>query len=237
MTNIKKFAKIIINLFGYDLAPFNQLEKSKEVRYSQIYTKYSNYTMISKDVFTANLDLCLNFQHLQGVVVECGVWRGGMIAAMSEVLGDRKYFLFDSFEGLPTAKEIDGESAIAWQKDTGGDFYFDNCKAEIYYAEQAMSLSPIKDYQLVKGWFSETLPNFDFNEQIAILRLDADWYESTIQCLDYLYPKVIEGGLIILDDYYTWDGCSRAVHDYLSSNKLTARIRSLKGGNCYIVKN
>jgi O-methyltransferase len=209
-----------------------------EYQYVWIYDKYKTYTMISKQIFLANLKLCWIYKVIPGAIVECGVWRGGMIAAISEVLGDQKnYYLFDSFEGLPKARDIDGEAAKNWQADKTGCMYYNNCTAEISYAEQAMKLSGCNNYKLIKGWFVDTLPNYDFPEAIAILRLDADWYESTMQCLKSLYPKVIQGGLIILDDYYTWDGCSRALHDYLSINKMTERIYQIPGDcNCYIIK-
>ena len=187
--------------------------------------------MIPSNIFVGNLFLSDNIRHIEGSIVECGVWRGGMSAAMAEFLGpDRKYYLFDSFEGLPSAKEIDGENALAWQKNTSSPTYFDNCKAEIKYAEECMSMSKSKIYEIRKGWFSETLPAFPYNESIALLRLDGDWYESTMDCLKNLYPKVNKGGLIIIDDYYAWDGCCRAIHDFLSENNLCERIRESKHG-------
>jgi hypothetical protein len=193
--------------------------------------------MIPKQTFLDNLKLCHNFSNLKGCIIECGVWRGGMIAALSEILGqDRNYYLFDSFEGLPEAKQIDGDAAIKWQSNKEGLFYFDNCTAEISYAEEAMKLSGAKSYQIIKGWFSDTLPKFTPKQEIAVLRLDGDWYDSTMQCLTSLYPLVTKGGLIIVDDYYAWDGCSRAIHDYLSTHKLTDRIFQING-NCYIIKN
>ena len=70
-----------------------------------------------------------------------------------------------------------------------------------------------------------------------MLRLDGDWYDSTMQCLEALVPLVAEGGTIIIDDYYAWDGCARAVHDYLSRNDLPYRIKSLYGNyGAYMVK-
>lgn len=207
------------------------------VQFFQLYDKYSYYTMLSKSVFVENLKLCQSFSHIKGCIVECGVWRGGMIAAISEILGnDRKYFLFDSFEGLPEVQEIDGDAARNWQSDKEGPMYHNNCKAEIDYADKAMKISGTQNYQLVKGWFVESLSAFNTDEEIAILRLDADWYKSTMQCLNFLYPKVSKGGLIIVDDYYTWDGCSRAIHDYLSTHKLTDKIYQLNQCNCYIIK-
>jgi len=148
----------------------------------------------------------------------------------------REYYLFDSFEGLPDAKEIDGRSAIEWQQNKEDSRYFDNCKAEMTYAETALKKANCTNYKLMKGWFSETLPSFNPGKPIAILRLDGDWYESTMECLVALYPKVQEGGLILIDDYYVWDGCAKAVHDYLSRNSIPARIFQSKEGVCYIVK-
>jgi O-methyltransferase len=69
-----------------------------------------------------------------------------------------------------------------------------------------------------------------------VLHLDADWFESTIICLNTLFEKVASGGVVIIDDYYTWDGCSRAVHEYLAKTQATERI-SMLGHVCYLRKN
>jgi O-methyltransferase len=206
---------------------------------NDLYKKYKIFTMIPYHQFYENLLLCELYKNkIKGSIVECGAWRGGMIASLVEILGNtQQFYVFDSFEGLPEATEIDGEAAIQWQNDKAGAMYFDNCKAEIEYAESAMKLANAQNYKLVKGWFSETLPNYNISEGIGILRLDSDWYDSTITCLNHLYPLVNKGGLIIIDDYYTWDGCSKAIHDYLSANKLTERIFSTPGNVAYIIKN
>ncbi len=209
----------------------------RERRFNQLRRKYDDYTMIPLKSFINNLELIYRYRHLEGAVVECGVWRGGMIASMAEVLKDtHNYYLFDSFEGLPKAQEIDGDSAIEWQNDTESNFYFDNCKAEEHFAQEAMKLAKIKNYNTVKGWFSETLPSYNFNEEIAILRLDGDWYESTMDCLTHLYDKVKVGGVIIFDDYHMWDGCSKAVHDYLSMQKSSSKICQFNNDVSYIIK-
>jgi len=212
--------------------------ENRNIEYVKYFRRYKDFTMIRANMFADNIKLCKRFSHIKGDIVECGVWRGGMIAAIADVLKDdtRKYYLFDSFEGLPDAKEIDGNSAIEWQNNKGDSRYFDNCKAEMKFAENAMAKAGCKNYQLVKGWFKDTLPGFINEKPIAILRLDGDWYESTMECLEALYPKVQSGGLILIDDYYVWDGCARAVHDYLSRNSITARICQSKEGVCYIVK-
>ena len=140
--------------------------------------------------------------------------------------------MFDSFEGLPPAKEIDGPAALAWQADTKSAGYFDNCTASEQEARAAMALSRAKDYQIVKGWFRETLPRVNMPEPIALLRMDGDWYESTKCILDNLAPSVARGGLIIVDDYYLWDGCTQAVNEAAAMRKW--RIQQY-AGICFIV--
>jgi hypothetical protein len=158
-----------------------------------------------------------------------------MSGAMADVLPGRSHILFDSFEGLPPAKDIDGRAALDYQKDKTSPVYFDNCTAESSFADKAMKMSAARDFRLVRGWFNETLPNFVSPEPIALLRLDADWYESTMDALNSVYPQIMSGGLVIIDDYYTWDGCARAVHDYFSMHKTADRIREF-GGICFFVK-
>lgn len=202
----------------------------------KIYHKYADYTMIPKAHYIDNLMLARKVLSLSGDVVECGVWRGGMSAGMAEILGNKyKYYLFDSFEGLPEAKEIDGKAAKQWQDDTKSPGYYDNCKAEIDFAEKAMKMTHV-NFECVKGWFDKTIPGFDKVQSISLLRLDGDWYDSTMVCLENFFPKVVENGLVLIDDYYTWSGCSRAVHDYLAATKSPTRIYSSPTGVAYMVK-
>jgi O-methyltransferase len=202
--------------------------------YWRLHRKYREFTMASANGFWRNMLVANEYRHVKGCVIECGVWRGGMSAGIAEVLGpERKYFLFDSFEGLPQVTDEDGSNAQAWQQDTASPTYYDNCSAPIDFAERAMKLSGAPSYELVKGWFNETLVAFTPPAPIAILRLDGDWYESTLVALEALFKHVAPGGVVIVDDYHTWDGCSRAVHDFLSRHQLTARV-SQRYGICII---
>jgi len=192
--------------------------------------------MIHLYLYIINLELSKKYSTIPGAIVECGTWKGGMIAGIANLLGnDRNYFLFDSFEGLPEAKEIDGESAIEWQSNNNSKYYYNNCTASEQDAYTAMKIAGITDPSIFKGWFNDSLPKANFEKGIAILRLDADWYDSTLEILNNLFNKVNKGGVIIIDDYFAWDGCSKAVHDYLSINKCNERIRSHRGV-CYIIK-
>lgn len=207
------------------------------IKYKRIYKKFKEFTMIQRHVYSANLDLCQKYATVNGSIVECGTWKGGMIGGIAYMLGsERNYRLFDSFEGLPPAKEIDGESAISYQADETSPDYFDNCTASEKSAYEAMKISGALNVSITKGWFNETLPKSHFEDGIAILRMDGDWYDSTLEILNALFPKVNPGGLIIIDDYYYWEGCSKAVHDYLSTHKREERIFTYNMGVCYIIK-
>ena len=228
---MNKFLKQIIAFFGFSLT---KIADKNRRRYEQIYCKYNTFTMMPKDLYIETIAFVENLKALEGNVVECGVWRGGMIAGMAEVLGKhRKYYLCDSFEGLPKAKEIDGKAALDWQLNVTGSTYHDNCTAEENLAKTAMKMAKV-DFELKKGWFDKTMPMFKPGN-IAFLRLDADWYDSMYCCLEHLYKYVINGGIIIIDDYYVWDGCSKAVHAFLA--QTSSRIYHTKNGVTYIIKN
>jgi O-methyltransferase len=203
----------------------------------QAYRRMRPFTMIPKVNYLKNLRLVEHFQEVPGDVVECGTWRGGMIGGIALRLGaGRRYFLLDSFEGLPKAQAIDGQEAIAWQKDTSSPLYFNNCAADIEDARRAMAIAGATKVELLKGWFKDTLPRMPSDMQIAVLRLDGDWYDSTMECLEALYPKVVVGGVIIIDDYSAWAGCRKAVHDYLSRNQLDVCIHQFSDAITYLVK-
>lgn len=198
--------------------------------------------------FTAEQALAVIDRGVPGVLVECGVWRGGCSAAMllAQVAAHgtvpRRAFLLDSFEGLPSATERDGPMALAYQADTESPTYFNNCRADIDGVRTAMlDLDlPAGSWELVPGWFADTAPMLAGrlrDERIAVLRLDGDWYESTMTCLEHLLPLVAEEGVVLVDDYYAWDGCARAVHDYLSRHDLPYRIRQVPDGvGAYLIK-
>lgn len=215
---------------------YNLLLRIKKRKYLKIYKKFVDFTMIGEKTYVANLELAKQFAGIHGAVVECGTWRGGMIAGIADLLGqNREYHLFDSFEGLPEVKEIDGVKAKKWQTSKNPEDYYDNCKALVEDALNAMNRAKINAPSIVKGWFNETLPQAKFSEGIAILRMDADWYDSTMDIFKNLFHQMNKGGVILVDDYYYWEGCTKAVHDFLSMHKLTEKIRTHKGV-CYIVK-
>jgi len=100
------------------------------IRVYFLYSKYEKYTMVPVKYFVFNIVLAYRFRKISGDIVEREVWRVGMIAGISEIISCKKAFLFDSFEGLPVAKSIDGLKAREWQNNPGGQYYYNNCTAE-----------------------------------------------------------------------------------------------------------
>jgi O-methyltransferase len=207
------------------------------LRAANVSRRYRQHTMISPLGFVDNLMIAERWAPPGGEVVECGVWRGGMIRGLAEVLGrDRKYHLFDSFEGLPAAKsELDGQAAIDWQQNTGSRYYYDNCSADEAHAKALFEGSGY-DVEFHRGWFDDTIPKYQPERPISVLRLDGDWYDSTMTCLRGLVPHLAPKALILVDDYLQWDGCSRALHDYLSQSQSTMRIYTSRFCSiCYLI--
>jgi O-methyltransferase len=205
-----------------------------------IWAHYRDRSMIPAKIFLDNLGIVGSRVDLSqsGAVVECGTWQGGMSAALVEFCGhDRRYCFFDSFQGMPPAKEIDGAAALSWQADVDSPYYRDNCRSSRATFEDTIGRTGINKSKVmvVQGFFEDTLPNVDVPD-ILVLRLDADWYDSTKVCLEKFWDKLLPGGLLLIDDYYMWDGCAQAVHDFLSERRLPDRIEQGRSGVAYIMK-
>lgn len=208
-----------------------------------IWRKNRTFTMNPRKRYLGNLALAQrvlrkNPDLRQGSLVECGTWRGGMFFGLVEALPEIKTIhAYDSFEGLPPATELDGADVLVQEKGEG--FWHNNNTAseEEFLGNLSRIVKPDHVISVKKGWFEDTLPHHGDAVPIAILRMDGDWYESTMTILNCLFDKVLPGGLIIIDDYYDWNGCSRAVHDFLSSRKASEKIRQYKQLNlAYILK-
>jgi O-methyltransferase len=175
-------------------------------------------------------------QRLPGALVECGVWRGGASFLMADLLlkrgiRDRTVWLFDSFEGHRAPAEIDGPAALAYATNTDDPEYRDNCRVSVESVRRsAADLGLQSVTEIVPGWFEDSLPaSRQQIGPIAILRVDCDWYASVRSCLDNLYEQVVTGGFVILDDYYSYDGCAIAVHEFLAGRRLPHRIEQTAG--------
>jgi len=169
-----------------------------------------------------------------GDLIETGVWRGGTTILMRGILkaygaNDRIVWVADSFEGLPPADRV------RYPKESGIPFH--------RFADLAVSLDEVRgnferyglldeQVQFLKGWFRDTLPSAPF-VQLSVVRLDGDMYESTMDGLVYLYPKLAEGGYMIVDDYNAVESCNDAVSDFCHERNLTPRLQMIPGAGAF----
>jgi len=186
------------------------------------------YTMVGRNGLIATHNAVLNVeeQDTDGCIVECGVARGGSVALMLLTTNykrqwrqaQRDAWLFDSFEGLPEPTEADGvlrkpqgKDKSSWDLAKGYCLGTQEEVEDLLFRQFGFSRDKV---HLVKGWFQDTLPEYrDKVGDIAVLRIDADWYESTKCCLENLYDNVVDGGYVILDDY-ALVGCRKAVDEF-----------------------
>ena len=138
---------------------------------------------------------------------------------------DRKVWVADSFEGLPPPAD----------KNDGWDLSdFDYLKVSLEQVKANFQKFSLLDDQVrfLQGWFSDTLPAAPI-DRLSILRLDGDLYSSTMDALKCLYPKLSRGGYVIVDDYYSWPACRRAVTDFLAASSLSPKIKEIDGCAVY----
>ncbi len=162
-----------------------------------------------------------------GNFIETGVWRGGasiLMRAVCEAYGqkDRLVYCADSFEGLPAPDPVNYPSDAGDQHVT-----YEQLAVSVEQVQANFASYGLLDDQVrfLKGWFKDTLPGLD--DQFAVVRLDGDMYESTIQAIEALYPRLSVGGYLIVDDYGAVKGCREATHDYRDAHGITDQIHQI----------
>ncbi|WP_348243103.1 TylF/MycF/NovP-related O-methyltransferase [Leptolyngbya sp. DQ-M1] len=166
------------------------------------------YTLCTPDRLENLATLChyLNAHAIPGDFVECGTYKGGSAAILSKFLAQRHLWLYDSFEGMPTTTEKDGEDAKRW---------IGECVATIADVKAVLSAVGTSEssYTIKPGWFETTFEQ-ELPQQIALLHCDADWYDSVTLVLETFYPRLAIGGCVVLDDFGHWEGCREAFYDF-----------------------
>lgn len=165
---------------------------------------------------------------ITGDIVECGVWRGGSMMAAARTLrenGDteRTLWLYDTFAGMtaPDERDVSFEDVPAieeFRRRRTGDNSSSWAAASLADVQSNMATTGYPDAQTryIEGPVEKTIPTY-LPEQIAILRLDTDWYASTLHELEHLYPLIASGGLLIIDDYGHWRGSQQATDEFLET--------------------
>jgi O-methyltransferase len=188
------------------------------------------YTMTGRKRLDA-LQSCIETvlkDNVPGDFIETGVWRGGSVIFMRAVLkanavSDRIIWCADSFSGMPIANDKD--IIIDPNSDLSDQAYL-NVSLEQVQGNFARFGLLDQQVRFLKGWFRDTLPSAPIS-RLAILRLDGDLYESTMDALASLYDKLSHGGFIIVDDYNTWKGCKEAIDEFRTSRSIKSPILSI----------
>lgn len=206
------------------------------------------YTLVPYPGLSTVYDLAskAEAEKLAGAFVECGIWRGGCGAILAHIAAPsgRPTHLFDSFEGLPEPRAIDGARALKYATEgaNGALKPIHHIAASLEDVQhtlfQRFGFQPTQ-VLLHKGWFQDTLPVVhDQIGSIAVLRLDGDWYDSTKVCFEYLYDQVVAGGYIIVDDYTYFEGCKKATDEFLAARGIQPEMHFLEWeGGVYFQKN
>jgi hypothetical protein len=200
-----------------------------EPRDVELYQRVASYTMTTPPRVYALVRAVeyVSARSIPGTFVECGVWRGGSIMAVALTLlrlgvTDRDLYLFDTFTGMTAPTDADirlsGERAadLLAEESPGADIWAIAALDQVKEAVLGVGY-PEERIHFVQGAVEETLPQ-SAPEEIALLRLDTDWYASTKHELVHLYPRLARGGVLILDDYGYWQGARLATDEYLSEH-------------------
>jgi O-methyltransferase len=167
-------------------------------------------------------------QDVPGDFIEAGVWRGGSVIYMRAMLKahgvmDRTVWVADSFQGLPKP------NATKYPEDSGDVHYLiSDLAIPLEQVQANFQVFNLLDDQVkfLKGWFKDTLPQAPI-KKLAVARLDGDIYESTIDPITAIYPKLSVGGYLIVDEYYSAPGCQKAINEYRDAHGIKDPIRNI----------
>jgi O-methyltransferase len=246
LAKTKYFIKEVIAKLGYQILPVPKttpkeiFPKDLEEKFRKLCERCAPYTMTSIERMYA-LYQAVNYlirAKIPGDFVECGVWRGGssMLAALTALdLAEttRNLYLYDTFCGMPEPTEKDREITSGrpareeWEllkRENHNEF----CYASFKEVQEnlARTAYPPENIIYVQGKVEETIPG-TVPGRIALLRLDTDWYESTWHELKHLYPLLVHGGVIIIDDYGYWSGAKESVDKYFAENKIPMLLQRI----------
>jgi O-methyltransferase len=193
-------------------------------------------TMVGSKRLDCELRCCIDavLDGVPGDFIETGVWRGGVTILMRGVLaalGDetRNVWVADSFEGLPVPdpERYPADAGLDWSG--VGVLKVDADAVRSNFDRYGLLDDRVR---FLEGWFCDTLPDAPI-DQLAVLRLDGDLYQSTMDALVALEPKVASGGFVVVDDYGGWQSCRAAVDDYRAERGITDPIQTVDWTGVY----
>ena len=201
----------------------------RDAQFKSTYENFSEYTMVPLSgchtAYMAAKYVAKN--DIQGAIVECGVYRGGCTLMMADALlaekdDSRDIYLYDTFSGMSEPTEADQKQAKRGlvraideyeNKQADGHSEWSYSPIEEVMDNLQKSKYPFEKFKTVKGKVEDTIPE-QSPSQISVLRLDTDWYESTKHELDHLFGLLTIGGVLIIDDYGSWAGSTKATDEF-----------------------
>lgn len=230
---MKKLIQHVLGSLGYSLVKTRSLVRYDEPEFDALRQRIKPFTMVPADRTHALYEAVTYVAKagIPGDIVECGVWRGGQAMLMALTLKKhadtgRTIWLYDTYSGMTKPEDGDvslltAERAIEkWHESQSND-HNEWCYApEDDVQKNVFSTGyPEKNFRFVKGKVEDTIPA-TMPDKIAILRLDTDWYKSTKHELEHLYPRLVPGGVLVLDDYESWAGARQAVDEYFKVHNV-----------------
>jgi hypothetical protein len=196
--------------------------KSKTTDYPDaIPIKKHMMSQVSRERLWNLADLCIKYTNRSNTsMVECGIANGGCVALMKHLSNGKPVWGFDSFSPMPALTKEDKQDMTEEQKKNNPQKYVGMIMGTEENVKHTFSVLdiPMDNVKIIKGLFQDTLPSYKEEVgKISILRIDCDWYEATKFCLRELYNSVVDGGVIIIDDYGCFSGCQKAVDEFRSS--------------------
>ena len=243
ISKVKKLIQYLVRIFGYQIVVsahkeiiyfYKGFPKDMDKEFREIYEECNDYTMTSIESMYALYKAVeyIVHQKVPGDFVECGVWKGGSAMIIARTLlklneKGRKIYLYDTFTGMtkPTDKDkkiSDSSPTInIWEKKQKNGYNEWNFSPINEVEENMLSTKYLRENIIfVKGRVENTIPSV-VPAQIALLRLDTDWYESTYHELNHLFPLLSDRGVLIIDDYGHFAGAKEAVDEYFKENNIT----------------
>ena len=200
---LKRFSSFYLRNYGHITIDFSAYNRPSIVDLIHKIKKETTFLMSISEAYCIYM-VADATKKLNGDIAEVGVYRGGSARLMAEVKGSRKIHLFDTFEGLPELN----------QHDTSDEFYQGQF-ADTSLHQVKKYLSGFDNIYLYKGYFPDTAGPIR-NEKFSMVHLDVDLHESTKNCLEFFYPRMVKGGVIISHDYVNSDGVRKAFDDFYS---------------------
>lgn len=194
---------------------------------SSIADTSSKFSLLSRERLLFNIAAidCVCQKNISGDIVEIGVWKGGSMLAMLLALEknnclDRTVHLYDTFEGMTPSTEADKDFKGRDANDLIKEDSFWSCVSGLEEVKNNISQNSKYPSHLINYHKGDICKTQFIPDNIAVLRLDTDWYESTKFELDNFYDKVCSGGMVIIDDYGHWKGCKQAVDEFITKRGL-----------------